>query len=443
MNKGKHRWLKFSLIGIAIVLLGCVSLVFIGLSCAKMEMTAGGVYTRLRIPLPFVHGAIAFPTLGRAGEHVFVKGYLAGPVVRRQPGGRWTASWFCQDRVQHARGTGAVVSLTCAGQHHTYQLTNASIPPAVAPMPDQLVVLSDLEGNRAFLDAALRKLGVTGGDGHWNYGTGQLVILGDSVDRGREVLAVLWRLHDLAIEAQAAGGAVRVVLGNHEQYMLRGVIKSAHPEFRYALQQLGGYQKSLAADTVLGAWLRQQPVALKLGQVLFVHGGVSPQTAKASLTIQQLNQAMRDYWPHTNQQVTHTAALDAVLGATGVTQYRGYFRNDRKDLYAKATPEQVTSVLKHFDARQVVVAHTLVEKIQHLYNGRVIAVDVNYNKAAPEVLVFEHGKPHVLDMGLHRGISTDPKRQLREFSLFDSKDRAILAGIIHGILHGNDIPWPY
>src|SRR3546814_12117978 len=86
-------------------------------------------------------------------------------------------------------------------------------------------------------------------------------------------------------------------------------------------------------------WLRQQPVALKLGSVLFVHGGISPQVARTGLTVDQLNAAMQDYW---NDNAPHppSPGLDAVLGHAGVTQYRGWFRA-LEDRYPKASDAQV------------------------------------------------------------------------------------------------------
>src|SRR3546814_5766734 len=63
---------------------------------------------------------------------------------------------------------------------------------------------------------------------------------------------------------------------------------------------------------MIGEWLRQQPVALKLGSVLFVHGGVSPQVARTGLTVDQLNAAMQDYW-NDNRSEEHTSELQSLM----------------------------------------------------------------------------------------------------------------------------------
>jgi len=316
------------------------------------------------------------------------------------------------------------------------------VPTAVAPMPDRLVVLSDLEGNLRFLDAALQKMGVVDAAGQWRFGDGQLVVLGDSVDRGRDSFAVLWRLHGLARQAHAAGGAVRMVLGNHDQYILRGNISRAHPEHRYALRAMGGAAQAFAADTVIGAWLRAQPVALKLGDVLFVHGGVSPAVADAGLSVDDLNEAMKGYWRAAPGTTTHSVALDSVLGNAGVTQYRGYFR-ELEGVYPAASTEDVDRVLAHFGVEHVVVGHSVVERIERLHDGRVYAVDVNDDEALPEVLVYDKGVPSVVDIGVPRRLDTAAAMRTREFSLFDAGDRHLLGEMFGAYRELSAVPQPY
>src|SRR3546814_17554986 len=116
-------------------------------------------------------------------------------------------------------------------------------------MPARVAVLSDLEGNIAFLEQALRRLGVVDADGKWAYGGGHLVVLGDSVDRGRDVFAVLWRLHGLSGQADMAGGAVHVVLGNHEQYMLRANTSRANADHLHELNAMGGYRHEIGRES--------------------------------------------------------------------------------------------------------------------------------------------------------------------------------------------------
>lgn len=410
------------------------------LSRASVETTAAGSPTRLRLHLPGGRD-MAFPVYAATGEAP-IPGFLDGPVVRRGTGGAWSATWFCEDRVRRSTlpASARALQLECDGRRHAFPLYTPQIPPAVAPMPAWVAVLSDLEGNIAFLDQALRRLGITDAGGDWRYGSGHLVVLGDSVDRGRDVFAVLWTLHRLSAQAARDGGAVHVVLGNHEQYMLRTNPTRAHPDHLAALNAMGGYRTAFAADTVIGEWLRRQPAALKLGDVLFVHAGISAATAATGLSVGQLNAAMHDYWNTPGDHPT-SAALDAVLGATGVTQYRGWFRA-QEGRYPKASDDEVAAALDRFGARLAVVAHTIVPRIQLLHDGRVYAVDVNHEESATEALVFEEGSPRVVDIGLPRNI---PRREpaFREFSLLDAGDRALLVAMARDLRRLSSLPYPY
>ena len=88
----------------------------------------------------------------------------------------------------------------------------------------RLVALGDLHGDLEQAEAALRLAGVVDPSGAWAGRPGDLLVqTGDLVDRGPESLQVLRRFEGLAEEA---GGAVELILGNHELMNVQG-------DFRY------------------------------------------------------------------------------------------------------------------------------------------------------------------------------------------------------------------
>src|SRR3546814_274677 len=441
MRATARKLLKWGIVLLLAAIAAAALAILVLLSRASVETTAHGAPTRLRLHLPGGRD-IAIPVYVASGRQVRIPGFLDGPIVRRGTDGNWSATWFCEDRPHRSTLPASALSLhvECAGTRHAFPLYSPQLPPAVAPMPARVAVLSDLEGNIAFLEQALRRLGVVGADGQWAYGGGHLVVLGDSVDRGRDVFAVLWRLHGLSGQAGMAGGAVHVVLGNHEQYMLRANPSRANAEHLHALNAMGGYRHAFAADTMIGEWLRQQPVALKLGSVLFVHGGISPRVARTGLDVGQLNAAMQDYWNDTDPHPP-SPGLDAVLGHAGVTQYRGWFRA-LEGRYPEASDAQVADALERFDARLAVVGHTIVPGVERMRNGRVYAVDVNSDESATEVLVFEDGRPRVVDIGVARDL-VDGEPAFREFSLLDASDRRLLSGMVRDLRRLSALPYPY
>lgn len=443
MRPSRKRWLK-RLAWLTALLLLCALLVacFL-LSRAKLASTPGGVHAGVLIPISG-RRSVAIPIYTGSGERVRIPGFLDGPVVRRAGNGRWDARWFCEDRDGRASGSGTTLAIDCAGTRHRFVLDAAPVPAPEQPMPADVVVLSDIEGNRAFLDAALVELGVMDAAGAWRYGAGHVVVLGDSVDRGRDVFAVLWRLHDLSRQAGAAGGAVHVLIGNHEQYVLRGNLSRANVEHLHGLRRMGGAAAAFAPDTVIGDWLRRQPVAVKLGRTLFVHGGVSPDVVKHGLAVSDLNRAMADYWAETAVEVARGPRYDAVLGMQGVAQYRGLLMAV-EDGYAAPSTAEVDRIAAHFGVDRIVVGHTRVPQVESRHGGRVIAVNVNSDSAKQQALGFRAGEPWIVDLRTRRNLGEDarPPRRLRELDLATQADRDIVLGAIGAMRALSKLPHPY
>ncbi len=56
------------------------------------------------------------------------------------------------------------------------------------PEPSRLIAISDIEGNFNALASFLQANKVVDLDLHWSFGTGHLVLVGDFVDRGNNVM---------------------------------------------------------------------------------------------------------------------------------------------------------------------------------------------------------------------------------------------------------------
>lgn len=411
----------------------------IALSNANVELTENGAHRRLLVPIGV--GMAGLNTYAGTGDKVHIPGFLDGPVVRRKSDGSWTATWFCENQVQQLTGSSTDLTIDCAGKRNVFPVARTpTVADAVFDTPSDTLILSDVEGNLRFLDAALESLAVTDTQGNWSYGDRHLVIAGDAVDRGRDVFAVLWRLYTLSLQAKDAGGAVHLVLGNHEQYLLRGNTSRANRDHLYALTRMGGQVDAFGPDTLIGHWLRLQPVIIKSGRTVITHGGVNPRVADAGFTVNNLNSAMRRYW---SGDMPSKAELDAVIGPAGVTQYRGYLE-DGEDRYARATAAQIGDVLAHFGAKSIVVGHTLVERVTALHEGRVWAIDVNSNTARPEALLIRDGEPTVVSTGVARKLDEQGARALtRPFSLFAAGDLAMLKELVMSNYALSQIPQPY
>ncbi|MFC0254565.1 hypothetical protein [Massilia consociata] len=411
----------------------------IALANSSIELTASGVHQRLLLSLGSVSAAIN--TYAGTGDEVRMPGFLDGPIVRKKADGSWNATWFCEDEVQHLAGSGSVLAIECAGQTRHYPVArNPEIPNPVFDTPGDTLILSNIEGNVRFLGAGLASLQVADEAGNWSYGRNHLVIAGDAVGRGRDAFAVLWRLYGLSLQAQEAGGSVHLLLGNQEQNLLRGNTLEVNRDHLYALVRMGGQAQAFGPDTLIGQWLRLQPVVIKSGKTVITHAGINPVVADAGLTVHKLNGAMRAYW---SGDMLNKMELDAVLGPAGVTQYRGYFK-DGERRYTRATTTQVSCVLAHFGANAIVAGHTLVDSVRPFHDGAVWAVDVNSNTARPEALLIRNGAPVVVSTGVSRQLDDNlQRRTTRAFSLVAASDIKMLQGLVTSNLALSRIADPY
>lgn len=256
------------------------------------------------------------------------------------------------------------------------------------PMPERLLAVSDLEGDFAVATRLLQANGVIDGDLHWRYGNGHLVLLGDMVDRGDNVVPLLWLLYRLEGEARAAGGAVHYLLGNHEIYLLQGRPGSADHKY-YGTARVSGvdYRDLWSAQTELGRWLRSKPVLVQVGDTLFAHGGISPGALALGLGLDAIDAQAARHADATRRSDDPLAVV--VQGRDGLPWYRGLARGDEHA--PLAGDDHVDAVLAHFGARYLAIGHTLAAHVGHTHGGRVLRTDVDHAGGTSEALLFADG----------------------------------------------------
>ena len=237
-----------------------------------------------------------------------------------------------------------------------------------------LLVVADTHGEYEILVTLLRAQGLIDENCRWAFGNGQAVFIGDMFDRGRHQIEVLWLLYKLETEAELAGGALHIVLGNHDVMVLRGDLRYLHLKYGLTADALHAkdYSNLVGANSVIGAWLRSKPTMLRLGELLFVHGGVSQKLVDTGLDLAQINSIIRGTLDvPQDQSDTLDEQAKMLIGADGPLWYRGYFATDRAP-----GKKSVSTLLRHFDARTVLVGHTPVKQVAARIGGRVIATHV-------------------------------------------------------------------
>jgi len=231
----------------------------------------------------------------------------------------------------------------------------------------RLVAVGDLHGDLQHSLAVLQLAGLLDERGRWIGGDSQLVQTGDLLDRGDDGKGVLDLMMRLQAEATAAGGAVHVLMGNHEAMNLLG-------DWRYVSQgdlaSFGGEEArraALSSEGDYGAWLAERDPVARVGETIFVHGGVRAQVAQGGL--ERINQA-------------YHAALEgggdaSLLGEDGPTWYRGYLTEAEP-----AACAELGRALQALQARRMVVGHTTQRsgRIASRCEGALLAIDTGISE---------------------------------------------------------------
>ncbi len=274
-------------------------------------------------------------------------------------------------------------------------------------MPSKLITISDIEGNFDGFSSFLQANKIIDDHFNWIFGDGHLVLLGDFVDRGENVIATLWLIYKLEIEAEKSGGKVHFILGNHEIMNIQGNFKYAKDKYKKIATEIGGldepkenYKILFSENSFLGRWLRTKNIIEKIGEYIFVHAGLSPEILPQNLEIEEMNKEVRqniDQNLYNNPNDNKKASF--LMGPKSPFWYRGLV-SDHKD-YLKITHDELSDVLLRYKASHMVIGHTIVDDVSKDFDGKVIRIDVKhgqekYSKETKGILI-EDGKIMAVD----------------------------------------------
>jgi len=297
--------------------------------------------------------------------------------------------------------------------------------------PQRIVAVGDLHGDYDAWRAIARSAGLIDAKGHWTGSNTTLVQTGDIVDRGPDSLKIIRDLMKLQKEASKRGGSVIVLVGNHEAMMMTGDLRYVHPgeyvafvnkdsksrrDRAYELNKpaieasyrartpemspaaikdawikevpLGmlEHQAAWKPTGELGKWMLANPAVVKLGNSLFVHGGIS--SVYAALPVEELNRQVKAALKA--QDATPTSIINSPQGPLW---YRGLIsRGDGDDATKAPVPagaaaaltidQEVDLVLKNFGVARIVVGHTpALEGIVEGQGGKLWRIDSANSRA--------------------------------------------------------------
>ena len=278
----------------------------------------------------------------------------------------------------------------------------------------KIIAVGDLHGDYDHFVLILKnpKVGLVDDNLHWTGGKTHLVQIGDVMDRGDQAKEIFDLLMRLEKEAEAAGGKVHVLLGNHEEVTITGISlgypdyvstrqfvsflpdkfrKSREKEFlsrlpaeeRARVQALGGdidtnprlrdfwdvalsgvkkKNDPMAAlayienfNRTYGKWLLKKNVIIKINDIIFTHGGVNPEFSKWKL--KDINDLFRlELAAHARNPVK------PLLGGQPFTPRLVY--NPQSPLWYRqdevASQSEIEEILARLGADRMVVGHNFL-----------------------------------------------------------------------------------
>lgn len=166
-------------------------------------------------------------------------------------------------------------------------------------MPDRVVAIGDLHGDLDATRRALKLAGAIDDKDAWIGGKLVVVQTGDEIDRGDDDRKILDLIEKLKGDAKAAGGDIIAMCGNHEIMNAEGDFRYVTPGGFNAFQDVAskadtpvssdpkerGRRAAFAPGGVYAKMLSSRPVVARVGDTIFVHGGVEPKFAKANLDV--------------------------------------------------------------------------------------------------------------------------------------------------------------
>ena len=248
----------------------------------------------------------------------------------------------------------------------------------------QIMVIGDIHGGYDSLLVFLRSNGIIDPGFNWTWGKGHLVFLGDIFDRGDKVTEALWLIYRLEGQAAKTGGAVHLILGNHEIMVMNHNESYVADKYLLMADKLNlSYAGLFSKQTILGQWLRSKNTILKINDHLFVHAGLSPEFVKVGLTLHDINNHVRFFLNYPNRESRGEIYRETIMGKNGPFWYRGYLEDNHQ--YKRLPEKELNNILTAFQASRIFIGHTNVKEITALYQSRVYAMDVPFYSNGAEI----------------------------------------------------------
>jgi hypothetical protein len=325
---------------------------------------------------------------------------------------------------------------------------------------ERVVVIGDLHGDYDNFVKILKGTGIVDQELHWAAEKTHLVQTGDIMDRYNYAKKIFDLLIRLEKEAEVAGGMVHVLLGNHEEINLTGAVFNSNSDSitldqfisflpdSYRKQQEDSLRKKITKLRVqgrrisekqtidafwnsqikdpsaqrlyvsnlnkeYGPWLHRLNVAIKINDVIFVHGGISEKYSQWGL--KEINDRYR-------MELTDICRALRNSAPPRIFQPSIVYRGDSPLWYRELATvpeadlqEEVDAILANLGAKTMIIAHTptipRTQSDMQRFGGKVWIVDTGISRVyrgKATALIIQNGYFNVWGLGDEKNNETAP-----------------------------------
>ncbi|MCK5324979.1 MAG: metallophosphoesterase [Woeseiaceae bacterium] len=254
----------------------------------------------------------------------------------------------------------------------------------------RVVVIGDIHADIGAAREAFRIAGGTDENSNWIGGDLIIVQLGDFIGRSYEDREVIEFILAVRKGAETAGGKVHVLIGNHEVFGARSELRWV-PDSAYAafdgipgldldnplIAHLPVSRRARSAALMPGGLFARQlaefPAVLRLGDTIFVHGGVTPHWA--AYGIARINEEVSQWFAGESDQPLSARGMDPGHFDDSVMMSRHFSEDVDEDDCA-----MLEESLRILGAKRMIVGHSVQKSITARCDEKVWAVDVGMSR---------------------------------------------------------------
>ncbi|MFQ6038165.1 MAG: metallophosphoesterase [Candidatus Aminicenantales bacterium] len=316
---------------------------------------------------------------------------------------------------------------------------HAAKTPCIWENVEKIVAVGDIHGDFDNFVKILKRKGLVDENMDWAGGTTHLVQTGDIIDRGNRAKDVYDLIKKLEEQAQAAGGMVHMLIGNHEEMNITGMalrqpgyvtvaqfLSFVSPKYKEKKEKeflnlvekaskkrtntdnppptpeeywtrlirgdpMAQYEYTIGFNKNYGKWILEHNTVIKINGIVFVHGGISEKYSTWSL--EKINTTMRRELDSLRLAYKHREApgfkRKIAYQPDSPVWYRDLALNHEQEFQGV-----LDRILENLEAKAMVIAHTpqtmspvvpLEEEVKR-FGGKLWIIDTGISEVYGGVL---------------------------------------------------------